>query len=90
MQLSEERIIGQCGGNEQDGVRTVGPGFINLIFMDDKVLSAPRVNGVIEKGEAVITGNFSMEEARTLSGYLRSGGLSGAQVITKFQLIKKK
>ncbi len=44
------------------------------IVLDDKVQSAPRINGVISS-QGQITGNFSLEEANDLSLVLRSGAL---------------
>lgn len=45
------------------------------IFLDDMMLSAPRVNQEISGGSAVITGEFTMEEARNLSIQLNAGAL---------------
>lgn len=45
------------------------------IFLDDQLLSAPRVNETITGGRAVIQGNFSMDEAKRLSIALNAGAL---------------
>lgn len=45
------------------------------IFLDDFLLTAPRVNEEITGGEAVITGDFTLEEAKTLSIQLNAGAL---------------
>lgn len=45
------------------------------IFLDNQLISAPRVNEVISGGQAVITGNFSVEEAKKLSIQLNAGAL---------------
>ncbi|MGD9125635.1 MAG: protein translocase subunit SecD, partial [Desulfarculaceae bacterium] len=45
------------------------------IVLDDKVQSAPVIQEPITGGEARITGDFSMEEARDLAVVLRSGAL---------------
>lgn len=45
------------------------------IFLDGDVVSTPLVNAPISGGNAVIEGNFSIEEARTLVGRLNSGAL---------------
>lgn len=45
------------------------------IFLDGVPISAPRVNEEITGGKAVITGNFSVDEARTLVGRLNAGAL---------------
>lgn len=45
------------------------------IFLDGELLSAPTVQQQITGGQAVITGNFSIEEAKLLSQRLRAGAL---------------
>ena len=45
------------------------------IVLDDKVQSAPVIQEPITGGEARITGDFTMEEARDLAVVLRSGAL---------------
>lgn len=45
------------------------------IFLDGLPISAPVVQTVISGGRAVITGNFSVEEAKTLSRRLNAGAL---------------
>lgn len=45
------------------------------IFLDGLPISAPRVNEEITGGKAVITGNFTVDEARTLVGRLNAGAL---------------
>lgn len=45
------------------------------IVLDKKVYSAPVIQDRISGGEAQITGNFSMEEARDLAIVLRAGAL---------------
>lgn len=45
------------------------------IVLDNKVYSAPVIQDKIVGGEARITGNFSMEEARDLAIVLRAGAL---------------
>lgn len=45
------------------------------IFLDNQLISAPRVNQVINDGVAVISGDFDVEEARTLSQRLNAGAL---------------
>lgn len=45
------------------------------IFLDDLVLTAPRVNQAIADGQAVITGQFSSDQAKTLSLQLNAGAL---------------
>lgn len=45
------------------------------IYLDDQIISAPVVNTEIVNGEAVITGNFSLDEAKQLAGRLNEGAL---------------
>ena len=45
------------------------------IFLDGEVISAPTVNEAIPGGEAVITGKFSVDEAKQLAQRLNAGAL---------------
>ncbi len=45
------------------------------IFLDESLLSAPTVQEKIQGGQAVITGEFSLEEARRLVAQLNAGAL---------------
>jgi len=45
------------------------------IYLDGFPISSPVVNDVISGGSAVISGDFSVEEARSLVGRLKSGAL---------------
>lgn len=45
------------------------------IFLDGQLLSAPTVQAVIKDGKAVITGNFTLDEAKQLATNLNSGAL---------------
>ncbi|MBI6546556.1 MAG: protein translocase subunit SecD [Cyanobacteria bacterium NC_groundwater_1444_Ag_S-0.65um_54_12] len=45
------------------------------IQLDDKIISAPRVNEPILQGDAVITGGFSAREAQLLASQLKAGAL---------------
>ncbi len=45
------------------------------IVLDNKVISAPRINGAICGGAAIITGQFSVQETNDLSLLLRAGAL---------------
>lgn len=51
------------------------------ITMDNVVYSAPRVNSIISGGNTEISGNFSIEEAESLSGLLNGGSLPAPSVI---------
>ncbi len=46
-----------------------------IIMLDDEVLSSPMVEQKISGGNAVITGNFTTEEAEELGALIRSGSL---------------
>ena len=45
------------------------------IFLDNEVISAPRVNEQISGGNAVITGQFTLEQAKNLAIQLNAGAL---------------
>lgn len=45
------------------------------IYLDNQVISAPTVQAEITNGEAVITGNFSIDEAKNLVKRLNEGAL---------------
>jgi len=45
------------------------------IFLDDTVVSAPVVNTVITDGNAVISGKFTSQDAKTLAAQLNAGAL---------------
>jgi protein-export membrane protein SecD len=45
------------------------------IFLDGQIISAPTVQSEITNGEAVITGNFTIEEAKKLAQRLNEGAL---------------
>ena len=50
-------------------------GKIVAIVLDNQVIEAPRVNEPILGGDAVITGNFTVDSAKTLSTALNAGAL---------------
>lgn len=43
--------------------------------LDDEIISAPTVNAIISDGNAIITGNFTSQEARQLAIQLNAGAL---------------
>ncbi len=45
------------------------------IFLDDQIVSAPRINQAILGGNAVISGNFTLDDAKRLSTQLNAGAL---------------
>ena len=56
------------------------------IFIDGEVISAPTVNDVISAGEAVISGEFTMERAKTLANQIKSGSLPFKMEISEGEL----
>lgn len=50
-------------------------GRIFAIVLDGKVVTAPRINGVINQGSGVITGDFTAKEVAEVSLLLRAGAL---------------
>lgn len=56
-------------------VTTRNVGKTVAIFLDDQLISAPRVNEPITGGKAVIQGSFTVDEAKRLSIALNAGAL---------------
>jgi preprotein translocase subunit SecD len=54
---------------------TYAPQYLLGIFLDNSLLSAPRVNAAQFNGSAVITGSFTVAEANDLATLLKSGSL---------------
>lgn len=50
-------------------------GRIFAIVLDDKIVTAPRINAVINQGSGVISGSFTIEEANQVALLLRAGAL---------------
>ena len=50
-------------------------GSVISIWMDDYMISAPTVNDAITNGEAIISGNFTAEEAEELASKINAGSL---------------
>jgi protein-export membrane protein SecD len=50
-------------------------GKVVAIYLDGSPISTPVVQGVISGGQAIISGNFSLDEAKQLVGRLNSGAL---------------
>jgi SecD/SecF fusion protein len=57
------------------------------IVLDDKVYSAPVVNGEIPNGNSQIQGNFTQEEARDLASILKAGSLPAPTRIVEEAII---
>ena len=65
----------------QDGNRSIA------IVLDDKVVSAPRVNGPITGGSSSITGDFSVEESQDLAQFLEVGRLPATPQIIQESIV---
>ncbi len=57
------------------------------IVLDDRVLTAPRVNVEIPNGQSVIEGDFSLEEAKDLANLLKAGSLPAPTRIVEEAII---
>ncbi len=57
------------------------------VVLDDKVYSAPLVNGEIAGGNTAISGNFTVEEATDLANILKSGKLPAPARIVQEQVV---
>jgi protein-export SecD/SecF family membrane protein len=59
------------------------------IWMDDQMISQPTVNEAITTGEAMISGDFTAEEASSLANQIHSGALPFALTVddSKMQII---
>ena len=57
------------------------------VVLDNVVFSAPSVNSAIPNGQSVISGNFSIEEAKTLSRILKAGKLPAPTEIERMVVV---
>ena len=73
-------MIGQ-GAEEWGNMTSENVGNFIAIAMDDKVFSAPVINGPIRGGSTLISGGFSSEEAKGLATLLNAGALPAPCVI---------
>ena len=77
-QLGQPNVILQFNDQGKDLFKDIteqNQGKRIAIFLDNEVISAPVVNDVIRDGEAVISGNFNLQEAKDLSRRLNAGAL---------------
>ena len=63
------------GAKKFADITTNNVGRILAILLDGKIQSAPRIDEPIPSGEAIIRGNFNVQEAQDLSLVLRVGAL---------------
>lgn len=64
-----------------------GTGESISIWMDNDMISAPTVNEAITNGEAVISGNFTADSAKSLADKINSGALPFKLEISSFKTI---
>jgi SecD/SecF fusion protein len=57
------------------------------VVLDDRVYSAPRIQGEIDGGSTAITGNFTVEDAEDLSNILNTGKLPAPASIVQEQVV---
>jgi SecD/SecF fusion protein len=57
------------------------------IVMDGVVYSAPRINQEIAGGSSIITGNFSVDDAKDLANILKSGKLPASMIIVEKAIV---
>ncbi len=77
--LSNEPIVSirfnDEGGELFEQITRDNTGKFLAIFLDGELVSSPRINEPIAGGQAIISGNFALEEARTLVRNLNFGAL---------------
>lgn len=64
-----------AGARQFGNATTENVGRQLAIVLDDRVISAPRINEPIIGGSGIITGNFTVQEAQDLALLLRAGAL---------------
>jgi len=69
------------GSEEWAEMTSENVGNFIAIAMDDKVFSAPVINGPITGGETLISGGFTSEEAKALTNLLNAGALPAPCII---------
>jgi protein-export membrane protein SecD len=77
--LSNEPIVSirfnDEGGDLFENITRENTGELLAIFLDGELVSSPRINEPIAGGQAIISGNFTLEEARELVRNLNFGAL---------------
>ena len=74
-------------GSHQFSELTRQTGRILAIVLDNIVLSAPKIQTHIPNGEAIITGNQTLEECQSLASMIRSGSLPVALTILEEKIV---
>ena len=67
--------LNQAGTKKFAKITSENIGRIFAIVLDNKVITAPKINTTISQGSGVITGNFTTKEAADLALLLRAGAL---------------
>lgn len=75
------------GSEEWGQMTTENVGNFIAITMDNKVFSAPVINGPITGGNTLISGNFTVNEAQALTNLLKAGSLPAPAVIVNEAVI---
>ncbi len=75
------------GGQRFAQATTENVGKPFAIVLDNKVISAPRINEPITGGSGQISGNFTVEQANDLAILLRAGALPAKLVIVQQQTV---
>ncbi len=89
--LSNEPIVSirfnDEGGELFERITRENTGELLAIFLDGELVSSPRINEPIAGGQAIISGNFAVEEARLLVRNLNFGALPVPIVLDTTQTI---
>ena len=79
--ITVDLSMSQVGAEKWGQMTSENVGRVVAITMDDVIYSAPRVINAITAGNTQISGSFSVEEAKGLSGLLNGGALPAPCVI---------
>ena len=73
-----------------DELKPAGPGQLGqgvAIVLDNLVYSAPNINDKISGGSSMISGNFTLEEAKDLANILQAGSLPASSKIVSAEVV---
>lgn len=86
--------MNQVGSQEwariTDELKPAGPGQLGqgvAIVLDNLVYSAPNINDKISGGSSMISGSFSLEEAKDLGNILQAGSLPASSKIVSAEVV---